>query len=101
MGLAGSVRSVHQGFHRAVRLRVPHRQTAVSYTHLDVYKRQGEGIAVLDEVGVVALDEHIRLADGEGLVVDLPVSYTHLPRLPHGQTGRPCFAAGCPAPGGR
>ena len=31
----------------------------------------GEGVAVLDEVGVVALDEHIRLADGEGLVVDL------------------------------
>ena len=31
----------------------------------------GQSVAVLDEVGIVALDEHIRLADGEGLVVQL------------------------------
>ena len=30
-----------------------------------------ERVAVLDEVRVVALDQHIRLADGEGLVVEL------------------------------
>ena len=30
-----------------------------------------QGVAVLDKVGVVALDEHIRLADGKGLVVQL------------------------------
>ena len=31
----------------------------------------GQGVAILDEVGVVALDEHIRFADGTGLVVQL------------------------------
>ena len=31
----------------------------------------GQGVAVLDKVGVVALDEHVRLADGKGLVVQL------------------------------
>ena len=31
----------------------------------------GEGVAQLDVVGILPLDEHVRLADGEGLVIDL------------------------------
>ena len=31
----------------------------------------GQSVAVLDEVGIVALDEHIRLADSKGLIVQL------------------------------
>ncbi len=30
-----------------------------------------QGVAIHNEVGLIALDEHIRLADGKGLVVDL------------------------------
>lgn len=31
----------------------------------------GQSVAVLDKVGVIALDEHIRLADSKGLIVQL------------------------------
>ena len=53
---------------------------AVSYTHLDVYKRQGLGLAIVarffeEHKGSIKLTDRI---DGQRGAAVIPVSYTHL-----------------------
>ena len=55
----------------------------VSYTHLDVYKRQAEddvaGLLAADQVAVLThVFGNVLVADGGLFIADTPVSYTHL-----------------------
>ena len=47
---------------------------AVSYTHLDVYKRQGDGSLAIDELEVTDLDGTGKLVDLVSGVIDIELS---------------------------
>ena len=59
---------------------------SVSYTHLDVYKRQQKKVNLTGSVGVVdskSLEARPITNLSQGLQGVVPVSYTHLVRLLH------------------
>ena len=58
------------------------RYEPVSYTHLDVYKRQDQGVQTIYG-GNAGLDKLLRIASGcrvhrQAVDIHTPVSYTHL-----------------------